>query len=75
MQLGLPHVAPQLGVLTAEPRDRFVTRAPFVCANRELGAELLDRCTDIEIQRLLRLGRLIEAQQDRADLGQQCQCR
>ena len=75
MQLGLPQVAPQLGVLTAEPRDRFVARAPFVGTDRELGAELLDRCADIEIQRLLRLGRLIEAQQDRADLGQQCQCR
>jgi hypothetical protein len=62
VQPGLPQVAPQLGVLTAEPRDRFVGLAALAGADRELGAKLLNRCADIEMQRRLRLSCLIEAQ-------------
>jgi hypothetical protein len=55
MQLGLPEIAAQLGVLTTEARNRFVARAPFVGTDRKFGPELLDRCADIEIERGLRL--------------------
>jgi hypothetical protein len=75
VQIGLSEIAAQLGVLTAEPSDRLVGLAALTGANGELGPELLDRSADIKVERLLRVGRLIEAQQDRSDLGQQHQRR
>jgi hypothetical protein len=43
MQFSLPEITAQLGVLTAEPHDRFVACAPFVGTDRKFSPELLDR--------------------------------
>jgi hypothetical protein len=73
MKLGLPEIAAQLGVLTAEARDRFVARAPFVGTDRKFAPEPLDGFKDIDTQCLLRLDSGLDPGQDAAKLGQQHQ--